>query len=241
MPGNRASDRPATPPRSRGWAKLLAIQVAGLGAIVVTAFALTEASQRGAADESDLAQVATVARSNSVPMPSGHAEEHPEVNGEGMPDEHPSGHPPPTASAVACVAELTAQARSLTLRLVDYATAVAEGYGEPARPRGTHHPNIAYKRDGAVFDLAHPESAIYRTRPDGSKQLVGVLYHAPIGEGPTPCGDATSWHTHASCMDPSTRATAPAGDGGACADGLLLRPGRVEMLHLWFVPRRART
>jgi hypothetical protein len=152
--------------------------------------------------------------------------------------QQPHDHPVPTTDELACLRDLTAEARTLTARLAEYTTAVAEGYRAPLRETGNHYANPAYARDGVVFDLAHPETAIYRTLPDGTRVLVGVMYTAPAGEGPTPCGNATWWHTHPQCVDPGARTRTPAPPDGSCADGTVLREGRVEMMHLWFVPRR---
>jgi len=153
---------------------------------------------------------------------------------------HPRNHPRPTAGELSCLADLTAQAKEATARLASFATAAAEGYRPPRRAGGTHYGNPAYHRDGAIFDLARPESAIYRTLADGTHILVGALYVAPVGQGPTPCGNATWWHTHPVCIDLETRETSDAGPDGTCPDGLAYREPRNEMLHLWFVPRSER-
>jgi hypothetical protein len=159
--------------------------------------------------------------------------------GDGIPaTQHPHNHPAPTADELACLRDLTAAAKALTARLADDRAAAAEGYREPPKTGATHFPNPAYHRDGATFDLARPETAVYRTLPDGTRQLAGVMYVAPAGEGPTPCGNATWWHTHPQCVDPATRTRAAAPPDGSCPEGTLLREGKAEMMHLWFVPRR---
>jgi hypothetical protein len=127
------------------------------------------------------------------------------------------------------------------VRFEDFDAALGEGYAANiADPSKTHHPNRAYKRDGVIFDLAKPESLIYATQDDGSKRFVGVLYHAPKGEGPTPCGNATYWHTHGQCIDRATGALAPERKDKTCPAGYEYRDGAVEMMHLWFVPRGRR-
>jgi hypothetical protein len=151
-------------------------------------------------------------------------------------------HPPvkPTAEELACLAALTAQAKEATLRLQDPAVAAAEGYRFNDDPTDTHMPNPAYHRDGTVLDLGHPESAIYRLRDNGKYQLVGVLYKAVKGQGQQPCGNATWWHTHTHCRaDASGKPLDMLGDQ-PCPAGSTAHEGRVEMMHLWFVPRGQR-
>jgi hypothetical protein len=150
-------------------------------------------------------------------------------------------HPKPTAEEAACLADLTAQAKAATTRFEDFNVALSEGYvANVLDPSKTHHPNRAYKRDGVVFELAKPESLIYVTQDDGVKRLVGVLYHAPLGQGPTPCGNATFWHTHGTCIAADGTAI-PESKDKTCPAGMTHRAGNVEMMHLWFVPRGQRS
>jgi hypothetical protein len=150
-------------------------------------------------------------------------------------------HSKPNADERACLADLTAQARAATTRFEDFNIAVAEGYvSNVMDPSKTHYPNRAYKRDGVIFDLSKPESLIYITQDDGTKRFVGVLYHTPVGQGPTPCGAATFWHTHGQCID-ATGAAVPESKDKTCPAGMQHRDGNVEMMHLWFVPRGQRS
>jgi hypothetical protein len=150
-------------------------------------------------------------------------------------------HTTATADELACLADLTAQAKAATTRFEDFAVAQAEGYvSNRLDPSKTHHPNPRYKRDGLIFELSKPESLIYVTRDDGSKRLVGALYHAPIDQGPTPCGNATFWHIHGHCVD-DTGIVIPESKDKTGPAGYQHRDGNVEMMHLWFVPRGRRS
>jgi hypothetical protein len=151
---------------------------------------------------------------------------------------HLHAKPVATADERACLADLTAEAKELTARFNDYAVAVQEGYvPNPGNPDGTHYPNRTYNLDGVVFDLARPETLIYRTDAAGSRRFVGVMYKAPKGQhGPTPCGAATYWHTHTSCVNPTTREKIE-DTHEPCPSGFDTRESG-EMIHLWFVPRR---
>jgi hypothetical protein len=148
-------------------------------------------------------------------------------------------HPQPTAEEITCLTDLTAQAKEATARFADYNVAVAEGYVPPAKVDGTHYGNQQYRRDGVTFDLANPETLVYKTNDDGSRLLVGALYQAFKGQGPTPCGNATYWHTHLHCeAADGTRVPEIDEREGACPAGSTAVEGKIEMLHLWFLPRR---
>ena len=151
----------------------------------------------------------------------------------------PHDHPEPSADERACFAALTAEAKAATARFVDIDIARAEGYRISDDPTKTHMPNPAYMRDGNSLDLANPESLIYRTDANGERQFVGALYKALKGNGPTPCGAATYWHTHGRCIDAQGTAIEENKDK-TCPAGYTHREGAVEMMHLWFVPRRQR-
>jgi hypothetical protein len=153
----------------------------------------------------------------------------------------PKEHRPPadpTADEKACMASLTAEVKEATLRLADPAVAEAEGYRFSDDPTHTHMPNRAYARDGLTLDYAHPESAIYRMRDDGTYRLVGVLFKAKKNEGPMPCGNATWWHTHTNCVDDATGKPLDLMADVDCPPGSTPHEGAVEMMHVWFVPRR---
>ena len=148
-------------------------------------------------------------------------------------------HPMPTVEERACFAELTAEAKAATARFEDINVAIAEGYRVSSNPEDTHMPNPAYMRDGVTFDLANPESLIYVMDDNGERRFVGALYKAFKGQGPTPCGNATYWHTHGRCIAPDGSAI-PENKDRTCPPGYEHREGVVEMMHLWFVRRGER-
>ncbi len=80
---------------------------------------------------------------------------------------------------------------------------------------------------------------VYVMDDSGERRLVGALYKALKGNGPTPCGPATYWHTHSRCIPPAGEAI-PENKDNTCPAGYTHREGAVEMMHLWFVPRRQR-
>jgi hypothetical protein len=166
------------------------------------------------------------------------AHAHADVLGAG--DKHPHNHPQATAEELACLGDLTAEAKAATARFVEYSVALAEGYREPAEAGQTHYPNRRYMLDGATFDLGKPETLIYRTDAAGERRLIGAMYKAPRDTGPQPCGNATWWHTHDGCLDLTARIRTTMPPSGSCPDGTVLREAPVEMMHLWFVPRRQR-
>lgn len=197
-----------------------------------------------AADE--MTQVIAGTSAEPAPAHAEGAQAHPApapapVAAGGMPAAAGNAHADPVATAEeqACYKALTEEARLATLRFQDFAVAEAEGYrANPLKPEATHYANRVYSRDGAILDLGRPETLVYWTRDDGAKLLLGVLYKSPKGtSGPAPCGNATVWHTHTSCVDPATRAQIEDADG-ACPDGYRLQESG-EMMHLWFVGKRS--
>jgi len=158
----------------------------------------------------------------------------------GVPGAAPQqAHPEPTAEERACFADLTTEAKIATARFDDIDVAIAEGYRISEDPAETHMPNRAYMRDGRSLDLAYPESLIYISDASGERRLVGALYKAIKGQGPTPCGNATSWHTHGRCIA-ADGTFIPESKDKTCPAGYEHHDGAVEMMHLWFVPRRQR-
>jgi hypothetical protein len=148
-----------------------------------------------------------------------------------------SVHEHPTASPdeQACLAVLTEEVRAATTQYADYGAAVADGYREPKRAGGTHYGNPAYHRDGFVLEASKPETLIYLTRADGSKLLVGVMFSVGKGQhGPTPCGNATYWHTHTTCWSGDEEVSEI--EEGVCPGGTVPRISG-EMMHVWFYPR----
>lgn len=149
------------------------------------------------------------------------------------------GHPEPTAEERTCLVALTADAKAATARFADIDVARAEGYRISDDPTETHMPNRAYMRDGKTLDLAYPETLVYVMDDSGERRFVGALYKAIKGQGPTPCGAATYWHTHGRCIDAAGAVIAENKDKTCPAD-YTHREGAVEMMHLWFVPRGQR-
>jgi hypothetical protein len=147
-------------------------------------------------------------------------------------------HPEPTAEERACFIALTAEAKAATARFADIEVARAEEYMISDDPTKTHMPNRAYMRDGAPLDLAKPETLVYIMR-DGERVFAGAMYRALRGQGRTPCGAATYWHTHGRCVPPNGEAIAENKDK-TCPAGYEHQDGVVEMMHLWFIPRRQR-
>jgi hypothetical protein len=154
--------------------------------------------------------------------------------------EHVHAKPRPTPEERACLATLTQQAAAATARFADVRAAIADGYArDPAKPNATHYANRAYNIDGAIMDLARPETLVYATRDTGETVLAGVMFKMPRGQsGPQPCGAATTWHTHTTCIDPGTRERME-NVHTACADGWNTHES-VEMMHLWFIKRGER-
>jgi hypothetical protein len=149
-------------------------------------------------------------------------------------------HPAPTADERQCFADLTAEAKIATERFADVNVAIAEGYLISDDPADTHMPNRAYMRDGRSLDLAYPESLIYATDANGERRFVGALYRSLKGHGPTPCGNATFWHTHGRCIA-SDGTSAPESKDKTCPAGYEHRDGAIEMMHIWYVPRGQRS
>ncbi len=149
------------------------------------------------------------------------------------------GRPEPTVEERACLVALTADAKAATLRFADIEVARAEGYRISGDPTKTHMPNPAYSRDGKLLDLAYPETLVYVMDDSGERRLAGALYKALTGQGPTPCGAATYWHTHGRCIGAAGAVIAENKDK-TCPAGYTHREGTVEMMHLWFVPRGQR-
>jgi len=145
-----------------------------------------------------------------------------------------------TPEQIACGNDLVRRTQEATARFADIDVALAEGYrSNPRKPDATHYGNAAYRNDGKIMDLAHPESLVYATdRTTGKKVLLGALFVMPKGEaGPQPCGPVTYWHTHASCRNAATGDIIDVESGAACPAGY--RYGEsAEMMHVWFVPGR---
>ena len=152
--------------------------------------------------------------------------------------DHGHGHDGPSATPTAeeqvAADDLVAATRAAAVRFEDFAVAEAEGYVRVTpflAGRGpAHYVNPAYANDGVYLDPEHPESLIYLRTKDGAMYLLGVMYLAPEGEGPTPGGPLTHWHGHEGfCTGPN--GIARQDETGACPPGQF--PIRQEMMHIW--------
>ncbi len=159
--------------------------------------------------------------------PSGHDHHH----------GHSSDERAPTATEQAAADRLVQATQAASARFADVAAAEAAGY-HIVTPfsfygaRAAHFFNPAYALDGRLLDAQRPESLVYLKRDDGQLVLLGVMFVAPIGQGPAVGGPLTMWHTHDDlCAHPA--GPVPSLPAGGCPDGA--RPLGFEMLHVWLV------
>jgi hypothetical protein len=152
---------------------------------------------------------------------------------------HDDGATEPTAEEQAVIDELVAAAQLTAERFADFEDAEAAGYvAAPFKPvRGTtllqtHAMNVDHFFDGRELDPAVPEGLMYVQFPDGETVLVALVFTSPVGDGPTPAGDAFAWHTHYGCTIDGEPRALPAGVE-TCPDGTPARAPRREMLHIW--------
>lgn len=142
----------------------------------------------------------------------------------------------PTAAEQAAAGQFVAETLAAAARFEDFAVAEAEGFVRvtPYHVRGggpAHFVNPIDAVDDVYLDPNEPESLVYLRAPDGSMHLLGVMFLAPIGEGPTPGGPLTRWHDHEGmCFGPNSPAR-PQDETGACPSGQA--PIRSEMMHVW--------
>ena len=108
---------------------------------------------------------------------------------------------PPTADQTVAAAALVTAVKASWSPTLTIAQAQTLGYHLPRTPAAskvlTHLANpslVAATSD--LLDPAKPQALVYATLPDGSKVLAGVLFTAPIGQGPCPGGSTTLWHYH---------------------------------------------
>lgn len=103
---------------------------------------------------------------------------------------------------------------------------------EQSRPM--HFLNKEYVEDGRVLDPERPEGLMYTETRDGGMALIGTMYVAPRGEGPTVGGELTQWHTHdrlCSTYDEAGAMVISLRIGG-CSEGSA-PVSDIEMLHVW--------
>ena len=108
---------------------------------------------------------------------------------------------PATGTQQAAAAELVATVKATWSPHLTPADAGALGYVPPKvpgkDPRLVHYANRALATATAdLLDPAHPQALVYLHLPDGATVLGGVLFTAPIGQGPCVGGASTSWHYH---------------------------------------------
>jgi hypothetical protein len=107
----------------------------------------------------------------------------------------------PSADQTAAAANLVTAVKASWSPTLTIAQAQALGYHLPRTPAAskvlTHLANpglVAATSD--LLDPAKPQALVYASLPDGSRVLAGVLFTAPVGQGPCPGGSTTLWHYH---------------------------------------------
>ena len=169
------------------------------------------------------------------PTPPGHD------MGHGGHDEHAGDGPTraPTAEEQAAADSLVAMTKRATARFADIRAAEADGFVQITPfsfygVRVAHYGNPAYLADGRVLDPERPENLVYLKHDDGRLELLGVMYLAPIGQGPAVGGPLTQWHVHDDlCTSTRPVAVVPILPTGTCPEGT--SPIGYEMLHVWTV------
>lgn len=107
----------------------------------------------------------------------------------------------PTPDQNAAAAALVASVKAAWSPTLTAADATALGYRPPKTPAAggvlTHFSNpVLAASNTDLLDPTRPQALVFVTLPDGRQVLAGVLFTAPIGEGPCPGGSATLWHFH---------------------------------------------
>lgn len=153
----------------------------------------------------------------------------------------PSATAPVTPEQQAAADKLVSDTKSDIARFTDYNTAMTEGYkqitpyvlGRGSDKYGpAHFYNAAYNRDSKLLDPTKPEALVYFKMPGGQMILLGAMYLAPTGQGPTPGGSLTTWHTHDN-LCASMSGVALKNSQGNCPAGSLDVGSKAEMLHVW--------
>lgn len=152
----------------------------------------------------------------------------------------------PTIVQVQRAAQLLEETTAAAARFKDFDWATSTGgysvsnaviLGRP-ETRFIHVWNPQFMRDGKTLIPNEPEALVYANPPGGPKQLVGVMFSAPMGtHGPQPGGNLTRWHLHQAvefCQDSSGLPTVLAAHGvdGGCPTGMTNGP-TPEMMHVW--------
>jgi hypothetical protein len=179
-----------------------------------------------------LALTGGAAAQDDVPVPTVPAMQQP-----GHDHAHGDDGEQPTAGEQAAADQLVTATKAGVDRFADIAAAEAAGY-RIVTPfafygaRAAHFHNDAYALDGRVLDPERPEDLVYLKQDDGQLVLLGVMYLAPVGEGPAVGGPLTQWHTHDDLCG-SADGLVPSLPSGECPPGT--GPLGVEMLHVWLV------
>ena len=112
----------------------------------------------------------------------------------------PQGNPP-TAAQQAAAQQLVDAVKAHWSPSLSPTAAQALGYVPPKSPGKdptlVHYGNRALAASTTdLMDPAQPQALVYLHLPDGTTRLGGVLFTAPIGQGPCPGGSLTLWHYH---------------------------------------------
>lgn len=149
------------------------------------------------------------------------------------------GDQPATAAEREAADGLISDTEAGAARFKDLEVARAEGYeplgGEQLGPnQPAHFVNKGYFADGSVQDPELPESLVYAENPEGGTDLIGVMYVAWRGEGPTDGGELAQWHTHDDlCIGLDMVGNAAVSSKtGACPVGSV-PVSEIEMMHVW--------
>jgi hypothetical protein len=148
-----------------------------------------------------------------------------------------------SAAEQEAAAKLVGDTEAGTARFEDFEAAQAEGYEQMTGKGGRYRPlflpahfiNKGYVEDGRVLDPERPEGLMYMKTLDGGMKLVGVMYVAPRGEGPTDDRALTQWHTHIRlCIDydEDTGVVVSLKRLGGCSEGSS-PVSELEMMHVW--------
>jgi len=108
---------------------------------------------------------------------------------------------PPSADQTAAASTLVAAVKADWSRTLTIAGAATLGYLPPKTPAAskvlTHLANRSLAAATSdLLDPTKPQALVYANLPDGNQVLAGVLFTAPIGQGPCPGGSTTLWHYH---------------------------------------------
>jgi hypothetical protein len=219
----------------------------GAGAVAVVALALGSGILALNSEGSlfnDSHDHAVVAGSNPVPTVTAGASTGsvtPPGHNHGGTSTPPGATTPPTTEQQAAAGQLVSDTKSGIARLADYNTAVTEGYkqitpyvlGQGASKYGpAHFYNAAYDKDGQLLDPSKPEALVYFKMPGGKMILLGAMFLAPIGQGPTPGGALTTWHTHDNLCAGINGITLK-NQQGECPTGAKALTEKEEMMHVW--------